>query len=210
MANIGVAQLDSLPQKKAEVFLNISNSLARFTGNEADNAFLDAPFLVGFKIRSNNNRRAFRLGLDFNINNTSGFENNLTTETSEQYYVANAGYEWRRSSLNKFEFYYGADLRYYNLTRETNSEIFDPFTGTSTSQFFTRNNGPGAGLFLGFVWNITPRISVFTEGSLAYYAINNYREVKELNSTTKTVLEDKLVHQFSPLAPNSLFFLFKF
>lgn len=204
------AQVDSLPSGRAEVFLNISNSLARFTGNQGNNAFLDAPFLVGVKVRSKNNRRAFRLGLDFNVNNSSGFQNNLNTETTEQYYVANIGYEWRRATLQKFEFYFGADIRYYNFTRETRSEIFNPFGGISSSLFNTRNNGPGAGAFLGFVWNITPRISVFTEGSLAYYAINNYREIKELGSPIKEVLEDRIVHQFSPLAPNSLFFLFKF
>lgn len=205
------AEVDSLPQKKAEIFLNISNSLARFTGNQAEEAFLDAPFLIGLKIRTKNNRSAFRVGMDFNITQSTGFQTGLNTETTEQYYVGNMGWEWRKATLQNFEFYYGLDVRYYNMTRETNSETFDPFTGAfSRTQFFTRENGPGAGAFLGFVWNITPRISVFTEGSLAYYAINNYRELTEFNNPNKTILEDRLEHQFSPLAPNSIFFLFKF
>lgn len=207
----GYAQPDSLPQKRLEVFLNISNSLARFTGNNSDGIILDAPFLIGMKLRNKKGTGAWRFGTDFNLIDNTGNTNGIFSETREQYLSGNFGYEWRRKTMSKFEVYGGIEARYFEITRETNTfSGLGGSSGTQNSVFYTRNNGPGAALFLGFSFNITPRISFFTEGSLAYYALNNFRSFKVAGSPFTEVLEVRLIHQFRPIAPNSIFFSYRF
>jgi len=205
------AKIDSLPQKKLEVFLNISNSLARFTGNSSDGIILDAPYLLGLKLRNKKGTAAWRFGTDFNLLDNSGNTGAVFSETREQYLSGNFGYEWRKKTLSKFEFYGGIEARYFEVTRETSAFSTDPLTGSlQESIFYTRNNGPGAALFLGFNFNITPRITFFTEGSLAYFALNNFRSFKNAGDPVTDVLEDRIIQQFRPIAPNSIFFLYKF
>lgn len=207
----GYAKLDSLPQKRIEVFLNISNSLARFTGNNTEGVILDAPFLIGAKLRNKKGTGAWRFGTDFNLIDNSGNTNGIFSETRDQYLSGNFGYEWRRKTLSRFEVYGGIEARYFEITRETTTFSSLGIPGSiQNSIFYTRNNGPGAALFLGFSYNITPRISFFTEGSLAYYALNNFRTFKTAGSPFTEVLEDRLIHQFRPIAPNSIFFHFRF
>ena len=122
----------------------------------------------------------------------------------EQFYSLAAGYEIRKDLGKKFEYYYGIDARYYQVSSTT-----DIYSRSGTESIKSIINGPGLAPLLGFRWNITDRIALVTEGSIAVELLNPYRYILD-NRGFKDVLEDKLEWTVRPVTPGAIFFSFKF
>lgn len=199
---------DSIPKYRIEPFFNISNALIRFSGNLNNNNIInESPYLLGAKLRNKKNNAAWRLGADFNVSLTDESFNTFNRTTRESFYLLTIGREWRKKISNQFEVYLGSDVKYFEESNVTS--IFDFFSGTNAQSVIKKRlNGPGAGVVFGFTWNITSRISLFTEGSLNFFGLNNYQYTQNA-SGFKSVISDKIEYVLNPLPPNALFFLIK-
>jgi hypothetical protein len=195
--------------RRIEAMWNISNTLSRFTGNGTVQTVFEEPFIVGLKLSNRAKTSAFRLGINFNVTKTSENLNGISKTSNINSWAPLIGYEWRMDLGYNFQFYGGMDVRYYNdLNRTETVTTIDP-NPPLINIFNTSQEGWGFGPFCGFVYNITPRISVLTEGN---FYLNYIRRVRNFSAdgSTYEVFEDKYVTSVSPVAPSSLFLLVRF
>ena len=199
------AQSDSTQKTKvkSEIFFNVSDALGRASGNSSSGTFITDPILLGAKFLREETNSALRVGANFRFVIGDELGSNFQRVSRNEYYSVSVGLEKRKDIGHKFQYYYGIDLRYLDITSSTNT-----FFGTnSTSETFSaKRNGPGLAPLFGIKWNFAKRFSLFTEASLSIDFINNYRYVT--TGGFKTVLEDKIETSIRPTAPGVIFLTF--
>jgi len=130
--------------------------------------------------------------------------NSTPRSTIENSWSPLLGYEFRKPLGNKFEFYWGADARYYSISSKTDTRVNSILTYSSY-----KSNGFGMGPFCGITFKINEYISLQTEGNLYFNQVKIVRELRINNDPTET-LENKIVNSISPVAPSSILFVIKF
>ena len=186
-----------------EVFFNVSGALGKATGNTSSVTFLTDPILLGFKMKRKNSNRVLRTGFNFRIVSTDELANQFQRVNTEEFYSLSLGFENRKDLGKKLGYYYGFDVRYFNMSSNTRT-----FFTSNTSLISSVQNGPGVAPLLGFKWAFSERFELFTETSFSFEAINRYRYLTS-QAGHKTVLEDKLTYSVRPVAPGSIFLTFK-
>ena len=190
------------PPIKGEILFNVSDALGRATGNSNSGTFITDPILLGAKILRENSSNALRLGFNFRYVGGDEIGTNFQRVSKDEFYSFAAGIEKRKRISPKFQYYYGLDLRYFQLSTASTAL----FSRGGTEVFSSVKNGPGVAPVLGFRWDFAERFSLFTEASLSIELINNYRYVTV--GGFKTVLEDKLETTLRPTAPGVIFITF--
>lgn len=203
------ADSTNIAKTRLELVLNISNTLSRFTGNGAAHNIFDDPFLIALKITDKPKKKAFRIGFNFSVSNTEENLNGTSRRSVINSWAPLLGYEWRKNLGNRFQFYGGIDARYYDDKNKTTSTTFSQSGGQSTTEFLTRESGFGGGPFCGFLFSITPRISISTEGNLYVNYLHKVRKFTDVNSSPQ-IFEDKFTSNLSPAAPSALFLIIRF
>lgn len=199
------AQENYYSRTRIEPFFNITDVLVKFTGNGNNSSLIfTSPFIIGAKIRNKSDKGAFRVGTNFNVDISDDNLATLSRTTQKDFYSFTMGYEWRRKIAEKFSVHAGIDVSYLDEINKTTVNDF----GNGKSIFSNRRNGPGGGAVFGFSWHITNRITLFTESSLSFYYLNQYEYVLD-NSNFKSIRVNKTQVLFRPVAPNSLFLIFK-
>lgn len=191
----------SAKASKVEVFMNVSDALGRAVGNSTSSSFINDQMLFGVKvIRSYD--KAIRLGGNFRVTTTGNFIGSTERITRENFYSVFVGLEKRKELSSNLSYYYGIDVRYY-LLNSSNQTIFNSFEYSSSINISATENGPGLAPLLGFKWQITPRISLFTEASVTaqYLFVDRFLE----DETGKTTLEDKNELRVLPVMPGVIF-----
>jgi len=187
---------------KSEIFFNVSDALGRATGNSNSSTFITDPILIGAKFLREKSPNAIRLGLNFRYVSSDELAGTLQRVGKDEFYSFSGGIEKRKEISEKFLYFYGVDLKYYELNSTSN--VF--FSRSGSEVFSSVVNGPGIAPLLGFRWNFAERFSLFTEASFSVELINNYRYVT--SGGFKTVLEDKLETIVRPTAPGVIFITF--
>lgn len=199
------AQENYESRTRIEPFFNITEVLVKFTGNGNNSSLIfSSPFIIGAKIRNKADKGAFRFGTNFNVDISEDNLTTLTRTTQKEYYSFTMGYEWRRRIAERFSVHAGIDASYLDEKNKTTVIDF----GTGRTLFSNRRNGPGAGAVFGFSWHITNRITLFTESSLSFYYLKQYEYVQD-NNNFISVRTNKSQVLFRPVAPNSLYLIFK-
>lgn len=200
-------EIENKKENKIEFLMNISNAISRFAGNGPLMKVDEEPFLFGMKYKVNESKGAIRLGLNMLYKRTNDNLNSTPRSTIDNSWSPLLGYEFRKPLGNKFEFYWGADVRYYNLSSKTDTRTnSNPVIYTYSSY---KSNGFGAGPFCGITFKINEFISLQTEGNLYFNQVKVLRELR-INSDPTEVLENKIVNSLSPVAPSSILFVIKF
>lgn len=190
-----------------EFSVNFSDVVARFTGNKNLIFQPDDPFLVMVKITDKNKKRAYRLGTNANYQTVVDFTGQQNRRTRTEALNLNTGYEWRKKIDKKIEIYTGADVRYFKSKEETTSTFFSSMGAPSSTLFDSRRTGFGASYFVGFVYNFTSRVSVFTESHLSFNSFDTYRTFSSNNNTE--ILEDKITNHIQVIVPMAIHLLIK-
>jgi len=194
---------------RIEGLMNVSNAISRFTGNGGSKTVFEEPFLMGIKITNKTRTSALRVGFNFSVSKVSEDLNGISKTSNINAWAPLLGYEWRKDLGYNFEFYGGVDARYYNDINRTETRAINSSGGTSLTIFNTSQKGWGFGPFCGFVYNITPRISLLTEGNLYLNYIRKVRNFSSDGSHYET-FEDKYYTNLSPSAPSSVFLVIRF
>jgi hypothetical protein len=202
------ADSTNVATSRVEFLMNISNTLSRFTGNGSVRTVFEEPFLMGLKITNKSKKMALRIGINFYASTIEEENTGVQRISTINSWAPLIGVEWRRHLSKRFEFYGGIDGRFYNDVNKTESHSVAGGTSFSTA-FRNIQRGWGAGPFCGFVFNITPRVSLLTEANIY---INYLRTTREFASdgTNFEYFEDKYSTTVSPNAPSSLFLLVRF
>lgn len=205
-----LAKADSTTIKKSrlEILMNVTNSISRFTGNGIQQTIFEDPFLFGFKITNLNKTMALRIGINFNVNRSSEDLNGTSKVSTINSWAPLIGFEWRKKLSKRFEFYGGIDARYYYDINESKTTNFG-FGINNSTIFFNSQKGWGAGPFCGFVFNITPRVSILTEGNIYVNFINVQRKFSSDGGENFTTFEDRHLTSISPSAPSSIFLVIR-
>jgi hypothetical protein len=189
---------------KMEVLFNVSDAVARGTGNSNTTTFLTDPILLGVKVKRENSENAFRWGTNFYFIGGDEFINSFQRISKNEYYSMAIGVERRKDIGRTLQYFYGVDARYHSI--KSVSQIF--FINSQQQTISAVQNGPGIAPVLGFRWQINNRMALFTEGSISLDFINNYRYLSE-SGQNKQVLEDKLEFTIRPVMPGAIFFTFQ-
>ena len=206
ISEVNAQSIDTLSSPNpivSEVFFNVSGALGKATGNTSSATFLTDPILLGMKVKRKESQRALRVGLNFRIVSSDELSNQFQRVNTEEFYSIGLGFEKRKDLGKNLGYYYGVDLRYFNMSSNTRT-----FFSTNSSVISSVQNGPGIAPLLGFKWSISDRFELFTETSFSFEAINRYRYLTS-PAGFKTVLEDKLTYSVRPVAPGSIFLIFK-
>ncbi len=204
-----MADSTNISKSRLEILINVSNTLSRFTGNGTIQTVFEEPFLMGFKITNRSKKAALRIGINFNVSNITEESPGTSRVSDINSWAPLLGYEWRRKLGNRFEFYGGVDGRYYYYINRTRTSNINNFSIISSTEFRTTQNGFGFGPFCGFVFNLTPRVSLLTEGNFYLNFIKINRSFANDGSNFET-FEDKYITSISPSAPSSLFLVVRF
>jgi hypothetical protein len=194
--------------KRLELLMNVSNTLSRFTGNGTVQTVFEEPFLIGLKITNKAKTSGLRIGINFSVNKSSEDLNGITKTSDINSWAPLLGYEWRKYLGYNMEFYGGVDGRYYNDRNRTETRSFNGTTDNITV-FNTLQQGWGGGPFCGFVYNITPRVSILTEANVYLNYIRKTRNFST-DGTHYETFEDKYTTNITPNAPSALFLVIKF
>lgn len=198
------ADTTTIKKSRLEILMNVTNSISRFTGNGINQTIFEDPFLFGFKLTNLNKTLALRIGVNFDVNKSTENLNGSSKVSTINSWAPLIGFEWRKKLGNKFEFYGGVDARYYNDMNETRTS--NAFSGSFNSTIFNNTQkGWGAGPFCGFVYNITQRVSILTEGNIYVNFINIQRKFSSDGGANYTIFEDRNLTSITPTAPSSIF-----
>lgn len=202
------ADTSRIKLSRLEVLMNVTNSISRFTGNGIKQTVFEDPFLFGLKLTNLKKSCALRLGINFDINKSNEELNGTSKVSTINSWAPLIGFEWRKKLGNKFEFYGGIDARYYNDLNET--KTVNAFPSPSGSTIFNNSQiGWGVGPFCGFVYNLTPRVSILTEGNFYVNFINIQRKFSSDGGANYTYFEDRNLTSITPVAPSSIFLLIR-
>jgi hypothetical protein len=202
------ADSTNVATSRVEFLMNISNTLSRFTGNGNVRTVFEEPFLMGLKITNKSKKLALRIGINFYASTVQEENTGVQRTSTINSWAPLFGIEWRRHLSKRFEFYGGIDGRFYNDVNKTETRTVGSGT-TFITAFRNIQRGWGGGPFCGFVFNITPRVSLLTEANIY---INYLRTTREFASDGRNFeyFEDKYTTTVSPNAPSSLFLLVRF
>jgi hypothetical protein len=199
------AQTTEVVKPGFEIGFNLTRVVSSLSSNNNGSVnSQNVPYSFIVKYRTLKNKGAFRIGAASSIKQKSDALVTSTKFINDQLVVPFVGYEWRKDISNKFVFYGGVDLRYIYNSENTRTETFtsSPITVTNNER------GIGGGPFYGFMWNLSNRISLYTEGSLNLNYIQRKR-VFDIGGATQ-VLENSNNLSIVPSAPVSLYMLVRF
>lgn len=175
-------------------FLNLSN------------ANLDiSPYLVGVRLTRGLHNLRSNIGLDYKSSTTKN-----PNESSSSFLLNTInyrlGYQYELPINSAFTAYTGVDALYkYNQNKSTS-------TGQDfSSESNLKSNGIGCSLNLGFQWNLSKRISIYTETTLNAMSDKSLQFNRIVTSTFNNYSEstsDEVTLNVTP--PTSIFFQLKF
>lgn len=185
-----------------QIGINTTFFFKQFLNFSENNNIAVSPYVLTYKLISPRNH-AFRMGLGGTYSNkTETFENTgqLPRETNAYSLDFSAGYEYRMPLSERWLCFAGADA----VTDLVSSKVVatDPSDETTT---ITKTTEYGGALVVGIQFNISKRISLFTETSVQFTNSKSTFEAKFLNNpgfNSKQVTRETSVNF---VLPTSLF-----
>lgn len=185
-----------------QIGINTTFFFKQFLNFSDNNSIAVSPYVLTYKLISPRNH-AFRMGIGGTYSNkTETFENTgqLPRETNAYSLDFNAGYEYRMPLSDRWLCFVGAD----GVTDLVSSKVVatDPTDEVTT---ITKTTEYGGALVVGIQFNISKRISLFTETSVQFTNSKSSFESKFLNNpgfNSKQVTRETSVNF---VLPTSLF-----
>lgn len=188
-----------------QIGVNASYFFKQFLNLGSNNNLTISPYILSYKI-VDRKHHGFRMGAGFNmLSNTQNPDSTNSVKNSTSSYNLRFGYEFQKELGPKWMCFFGADgLFNYSLDKTNTSNGFDQVTNSETILTY------GAGPVLGFQYNLSKHISLFTETGI--YALvgqsvskSSFLSNPQFNDETKTT-----VTSVSFLLPTSLFLIVRF
>lgn len=194
------AQLEE-KRYKNEFSLNLTNALAKFSGNRLLLSSPDEPFVFGFKsaLSKKENPKYIRFGINGDYIESNDFRNFATFNTTS-FISASLGLEERIKIQKSLVFFYGLDLFYFNKQETTISTFFIP----STFDIKLKNSREIFGIspLFGINWEVVKRVRIFTE---SYIRINTELISRTLEEDGfKQSLEKTQQYKLSVFMPSTI------
>ncbi|MBX7181849.1 MAG: porin family protein [Bacteroidia bacterium] len=188
-----------------QIGVNASYFFKQFLNLGSSNSLSISPYILSYKI-VDRKHHGFRMGAGLSMqssNQNPDSTNSVKNSTSA--YNLRFGYEYQKELGPKWLCFFGADgLFNYALDKTTTNNGFDKVSNTDV--LLTYGGGP----VLGFQYNISKHISLFTETGI--YALvgqsvskSSFTNNPQFNEETKTN-----VSSVSFLLPTSLFLVVRF
>lgn len=192
------ASPDTMPRRRVEIGLNITNTLGNFVGST--NALTNDPYLLS--VRFGSLLRRLRMGLNFSVKDRTDPDFGNFFKEKETVARFRAGYERVYPMSRRLAMYAGLDAVF-----EYRKTDISTFTGGGAAALHNRLWGFGGGPVLGMAWQVHPRVSLTTECSV--YAI--YRQgTQQVNAPPDFSKQTVRDFSWQPLLPTSLYVNFSF
>jgi hypothetical protein len=201
-----VFSLDTMAQieekrYKNEFSLNLTNALAKFSGNRLLLSSPDEPYVFGFKsaLSKKENPKYMRFGINGDYVESNDFRNFATFNTTS-FISASLGLEERIKIQKTLVFFYGIDLFYFNKQETTVSTVFTP----KTFDIKLQNSREIFGIspLFGINWEVIKRVRIFTE---SYIRINTELISRTLEEDGfKQSLEKTQQYKLSVFMPSTI------
>ncbi len=173
-------------------FLNFSNN----------NAIAVSPYVLTYKCISPKNH-AFRMGLGGTFNNkteTNEGSGQPPRKTNAYTLDFSAGYEYRQPLSERWLCFFGADA----ITNLVSSKVIATDASDEVTTI-TKNTKMGMAMVIGIQFNISKRISLFTETSVQFANTNSSFESKFRNNPIFNSKETTKETSVNFVLPTSLF-----
>lgn len=206
-ANAQEATLVEGKRNEHQIGLNATQFFKQFI-NFGGNANIPiSPYLFSYKILNRKNLLAFRSGLGLAIAQNKQNTDQSTFTGNSIALDGRLGFEKQFNLHKRWDVWAGFDVP-FNLLNEkssTNNPNFDRVTLTNRFNY-------GYGPVFGIQWNITNRISLFTEASLYVFHGKEKVTINESNNSESPFESSTTLNTFSMqfAAPTSVHFNVKF
>lgn len=161
-----------------QIAVNATFFFKQFLNFSSSNSIAVSPYVITYKLISPKNH-AFRMGIGGNFSNKKENFNNGTPPriTNTESVDFSAGYEYRLPLTKKWLCLFGVDaVTHLENAKTVAEDVTEKITTVTT------NNNYGAGPVMGIQFNISKRISLFTETALFVRASSAKIETTFMNS----------------------------
>lgn len=199
-------ELNNTPQFTHEVGIN-ATSLIKQVISFSDTSFAISPYLITYKLLTNKNL-GIRVALGGNYSrkkeNVQNFEDTATS--TDLGLDLRIGVEWQQQLGKRWKTAVGLDFVSSNVLDKT---VID--TGFDVVTFENKSNTLGGGPILGIYYNISNKVSLYTEAA-AYFTTGNsfnsqdFKSFPEFNEKSDDITETSF--QFH--VPTTLYLVFTF
>lgn len=173
------AQTDETPLRYSnQIGVNTTFFFKQFLNFSSNNAIAVSPYVLTYKLISPKNH-AFRMGIGGILSNKSEtFQVGQPPRKTNAYTLNfSAGYEYRRVLSNRWLCFFGADVITDLISSKVVAEDFSDVVTT-----ITKNTKYGGAAIVGLQFNISKRVSLFTETSVQFTTGNSKFEARFLNN----------------------------
>lgn len=192
-------QSDSLPRRRVEMGLNITNTLGNFFGNTDQNPLVD-PYLIVLRIGSPKIR--LRMGFGGRFNDSDDSDGGNFRQTKQVDINARIGLENVQNVTRRFAYFWGGDLV---LARQY--ERINTFLSGGRADLRTEVYEFGAGPVFGVLFRLHPKVMLLTESSLYGLGRAGQRSVEAPPDVRKSNISG---FRIRAVVPTSLFVNFVF